>query len=191
MHYFAAVVLPPGTTDENIEERVTGAMEPYREEYTDKGGFRGEWDWWVLGGRWTGVWSDYDPTTDPANLEASCFICAGTGVRNDSAGRAQREQHPEYTCNGCSGTGRHLKHAGRWRRHDGDVITVAGFLADETLQYPYTLVIPEGGFHSKETYHPEREISQRFEEDPDWAGTIRKLLVGREHCVLAVVDYHS
>lgn len=41
-----------------------------------------KWDWWTVGGRWTGLFSDYDPTKDPANLEV-CTLCCGTGDRDD------------------------------------------------------------------------------------------------------------
>ncbi|MBA9067468.1 hypothetical protein FHR71_001198 [Methylobacterium sp. RAS18] len=67
-----------------------------------------KWDWWVLGGRWSGMLAPaYDPHKDPENFE-TCWLCAGTGVRTDGRSGAG--------CNGCDGTGRSLKHAPKWRQ---------------------------------------------------------------------------
>lgn len=66
-----------------------------------------KWDWWTVGGRWSGkLAAGHDPHTDPANFER-CFLCNGTGRRADMECRDG--------CNGCSGTGRMLKHAPKWR----------------------------------------------------------------------------
>jgi hypothetical protein len=43
----------------------------------------GKWDWWQIGGRWTGALTqDYDPTKDIENQEW-CDLCGGTGNRPD------------------------------------------------------------------------------------------------------------
>lgn len=40
---------------------------------------RSKWDWWQVGGRWTGMMDpEYDPQTDPNNIE-KCDLCGGTG----------------------------------------------------------------------------------------------------------------
>lgn len=73
------------------------------------------WDWWVVGGRWTGLLAaGYDAEKDPANFE-TCFICHGGGLRTDELGRAARLKDPGYTCNGCGGTGKSLKHPAKFR----------------------------------------------------------------------------
>ena len=67
-----------------------------------------KWDWWSVGGRWSGMLApDYDPHVDPANKE-TCFLCAGTGKRTD--------MDVASGCNGCDGTGLRLKHASSWRQ---------------------------------------------------------------------------
>ena len=69
-----------------------------------------KWDWWCIGGRWNG-WlapADKKPENNPDNWE-KCFVCHGTGMRNDPLGLEARQNNPEYTCNGCSGKGQTLK----------------------------------------------------------------------------------
>lgn len=65
-----------------------------------------KWDWWQVGGRYTGKFApNYDPDKDPANVE-KCWICRGTGLRDDDLGREHRKQDPTYKCNGCRGSGK-------------------------------------------------------------------------------------
>jgi hypothetical protein len=73
-----------------------------------------KWDWWTVGGRYSGrLAAGYDPEKDPSNLE-KCFLCQGTGKRNDELGRAHRLTNPEYTCNGCDGKGTSVKWPSSW-----------------------------------------------------------------------------
>lgn len=66
-----------------------------------------KWDWWQVGGRYTGLLTpDYDPETDPVNQE-KCFLCGGTGKRLD--------MQVENGCNGCRGTGRKTKWPSEWK----------------------------------------------------------------------------
>ena len=62
MHYHCEVWIP---NNQNVEEEVSEAMEPYSEELGEKG----FWDWYQIGGRWKGSHvPGYDPDKDPANL---------------------------------------------------------------------------------------------------------------------------
>lgn len=73
-----------------------------------------KWDWWQIGGRWSGMLEvGYDPKTDPANME-NCFLCGGTGQRDDDIGKAQRAIDPNYMCNGCDGKGVRSKWPTGW-----------------------------------------------------------------------------
>jgi len=73
-----------------------------------------KWDWWQVGGRYSGQLSaGYDPSTDPRNLE-TCWLCEGTGKRNDEIGREARRVNPAYTCNSCNGTGKAVKFPSHW-----------------------------------------------------------------------------
>jgi hypothetical protein len=71
-----------------------------------------KWDWWSIGGRWTGMLiPHYDPNEDPRNKE-TCSLCHGTGKRKDM---------PEQEkCNGCAGTGISKKWPTQWARIEGD-----------------------------------------------------------------------
>jgi len=72
------------------------------------------WDWWQLGGRYSGrLAAGYDPEKDPANME-TCWLCDGTGKRDDEIGRQCRAGNPEYTCNGCQGKGHSVKWPSKW-----------------------------------------------------------------------------
>lgn len=74
-----------------------------------------KWDYWTVGGRYTGRFEPaYDPNEDPENKEI-CFLCHGTGKRDDELGRKQRSVDPEYTCNGCGGNGKSVKWPTKWR----------------------------------------------------------------------------
>jgi len=75
MSHFLVIVL----TDEQDEDEVERLLAPY-----DEGGewFKDEsrWDWWVVGGRFTGYLDGYEPADDPRNIEA-CRMCHGLAVR--------------------------------------------------------------------------------------------------------------
>lgn len=79
MHYLTIVVLPPGPVDD-VGKAVNTALAPFDEEleveeYEEDGekywsNPAGLWDWWQIGGRWTGhLYPDYDPAQDPRNQE--------------------------------------------------------------------------------------------------------------------------
>lgn len=79
---------------------------------------RKKWDWWSIGGRWTGKLTGYDPAKDMANYKA-CWICKSTGTRADTTyGEDQKwarqptaAGHPVIGrgCNACFGTGWEMK----------------------------------------------------------------------------------
>jgi hypothetical protein len=208
VHYFAAVVVPPSTSFEDIEKHVTVAMKPWDEnaeveQITDEDGEtyltnpRGKWDWWQIGGRWTGVWSDYDPNLDLNNIE-TCSLCGGSGTRPD----AQRFEaaNPGWLewsggCNGCQGKGAAVKWPTSWASHEGDLLPVSALLDNPDYRRPHALVIPEGGFFEREWYVPADTPGEigRFEEqsDEEWEAKLRELLEPLRNCSLAVVDFHT
>ena len=97
MHYHAEVWIKD---TENLENKLSDILAPYCKEINGEYNQDGFWDWYQIGGRWTGIHDDYDPANDPANIE-TCAICNGTGFRMDGIARATREKEPSYTCNGC------------------------------------------------------------------------------------------
>lgn len=98
----------------DIERAVSHQMEPFDEngKWFRKGS---RWDWWTIGGRYTGRFAEpgYDPTSDPRNL-GTCFLCKGTGKRDDELGYRARQADPNYSCNGCGGKGKSVKFSSEW-----------------------------------------------------------------------------
>lgn len=83
-----------------------------------------KWDWWGIGGRWTGFLDPtYDPTKDPRNIE-TCWLCKGTGTRTDMT--------VANGCNGCDGTGKSVKC--HFEPFDGDQMRWGDIPFDALLQ---------------------------------------------------------
>lgn len=181
MHFFAAVVIP--SADRDVAGAVEAALAPYCQY--DGENHDGWWDWFQLGGRWTGTWDEtYDPATDPANVEV-CDLCAGTGTRPDGAELFGAEWVASTNgCNGCHGEGTRLKWPTDWATCAGDVITVREALSRE-LAMPYTVVTPEGAWH-RETWDGEG-----FTDVPEFHRLFREALSDYPDGLVAVVDYHS
>lgn len=110
MHFSVYVAIPPGYRGD-IEEYVERAMAPFDEnggpqawvadEDEEEGGYwtneQSFWDWYQIGGRWTGALDpSYHPERDERNWER-CDFCSGTGVR---AASGLRDGKP--WCNACS-----------------------------------------------------------------------------------------
>lgn len=169
MHYSNLVVIEK--TD-NIKAAVEQAMGPHEEN----GGF---WDWYQIGGRWTGVLDGYDPETDPANIEP-CPLCAGTGKRTD--------MEVANGCNGCSGSGKRVKWPTAWAERAGDIAPIES-LTEEQFDKFYRVVVGSGRVFGGEEYLPWKPIDEMFprrEKPPlDW---LKKEYA--DHLVV-VVDNHS
>lgn len=194
MHYHAKLWLP---SDQDIEQQVSAALEPYREAYNETTeDLTGWWDWFQIGGRWTGThMPDYNPETDPKNIEA-CDFCRQTGMREWPEDGLMVKR----PCNGCSsidpdnpgvpsypyGIGKRLKWPTKWAAFPLDIIPADAVQADLS---PYTFVSKE---HSlclqKKTWNGED-----FVEGEIKGRTVKQLLsdyniVGG---YLVTVDYHS
>jgi hypothetical protein len=61
MHYHAEVHI---TSTEDVDAQVAAIMAPFDENQHPK---KGIWDWYQIGGRWTGAHDGYDPESDPEN----------------------------------------------------------------------------------------------------------------------------
>jgi hypothetical protein len=202
MHYGALVILP-GCYTGDISEAVEKMMAPYDEsleielspidpEYPDEPQYmhnpRSFWDWWQIGGRWTGYLSDYDPHLDPANVE-TCLICHGSGMRNDALGRNARAANPDHTCNGCDGKGAHVSWPTQWQSHPGDIqrwsaVKEQILSGDKSF---YTVLAGEQVAH-KEIYVPDAPQCDRFQPATD----VETLLATvPDDAICVVVDYHS
>lgn len=143
MHESNLVIIPkPGSEDNEdstVDTLVEAAMGPSREN----GGF---WDWFRIGGHWTGILDGYDPKQDPENIQ-TCRLCAGTGKRMDKV--AEALPHLKDKCNGCNGTGKSVKWPAEWKRHDGDIVPVPSLTAEHLSKF-YRIVLPDGESFVKE-----------------------------------------
>lgn len=175
IHFFAGVVIDPNETD--IETAVAKAMAPHREFFSEaEDDYGGVWDWYQIGGRWTGVWSGYDPQTDPKNIEV-CWLCNGTGQRTDIE---SGECDWCGGCNGCQGTGKSVKWSTEWGYNDGDIQPVSALLANHDWRTPHTVIAPDGPLL-------ERDYDG---EGPGWDIRVREFLTPYRDARLVVVDYH-
>ena len=141
----------------------------------------GHWDWWQTGGRYTGLFDDYKPANDNKNKEV-CWLCQGTGKRNDDAGKEARRKNPDYTCNGCNGAGIADKWPTQWAEHKGDINFVRNIKPDNI---PYAILAPDG-WHEKETWDGDNRIPHK-----DWNKQAKKLYKQYSDNVVVVVDIHS
>lgn len=142
------------------------------------------WDWWTIGGRWTGAFTpDYDPSEDPRNIE-TCNLCEGTGKRNDALGKDHRKRDPSYGCNGCNGTGKSVKFS--YEPHGGDIMPLSKV---PKSVIPYSLVTPDGEWHQKGEMGW-FGMSDNEKDEKVWTKTVRSLFRKHKDCLAVVVDYH-
>lgn len=178
MHYTVLVILPKDHDHLNTLEDVVGQL---LERFKDE-----EWDWWQIGGRWTGSISSkpYDPRTDARNLE-QCQFC-----ENGVTTSAIAEQFPAYqehigqTCPQCNGTGERVKWPTQWAPYLGDVEHVE--LIPDGFK-PYAVCDGTNWWGSERYLPPDpNHPIGRFEkvELPDWRSTF----AGR---LAVVVDCHN
>ena len=172
--------------DFDLEKAVEVAMGPHEEEF---------WDWYQIGGRWTGTFDGYDPTKDPTN-QKPCDLCGATGKRTDSV--AEANPHMEEKCNGCDGTGIQTEWPTQWKYHDGDVIPVAQLTEDHLKKF-YRIILPLGyEVYARERWLPWRETNSMMEEQEmptlEW---IQKMFGAKPkyeeeaEYVAVIVDNHS
>ena len=161
----------------------TGSYESTRND-------EGYWDWWVRGGRWTGIFASEaeQPENNPKNYE-TCKQCNGTGLRNDKIGREERERDPAYTCNGCSGKGKHMKWGDWERTSDNDQIKVSELLKREDLDklIPFAIVTPDGKWHQKGKMGWWAMVSDK---QNDWPEKAKELLAAHKNAIAIAVDCH-
>lgn len=95
-------------------EEAREKTEAFLEEYKDR-----VWDWYQIGGRWTGTLDKYNPEDDPANI-VKCDLCDGTGDRKDLSPPAHKESCGG--CNGCHGKGKRVVWPTQFGDRDGDIM---------------------------------------------------------------------
>lgn len=183
MHYSVLVLIPEA--DLPVEDMVAAMLAPFNKNQHEEG----HWDWYQIGGRWTGRLSGYDPQADPDNIE-TCHLCNGTGER--PGGREQfGDEWYEWChgCNGCQGKGTAIKWPNQWKHHEGDIMPVDKLPVDVTA---FAVVYPtrEGPvWQPREVW--DRDVKKR-QEDPEWQERTLPGILGmyRDH-VAVMVDCHN
>ena len=170
MHYGTLVILQARPND--LDEAVEQAMSSGKDQY---------FDWWQIGGRWTGTLSGYQPEDDPANIEV-CSHCNGTGTRTDMT--------VADGCNGCHGTGKAVKWPTEWARHTGDVVPVETLTQEAISKHFHNIVCDGHGWFGGERYEPwHDDVQAKFQKmalpPVEW---IKKEYAGG---VAVVVDCHN
>lgn len=160
-----------------------------------------KWDWWQIGGRWSGYFDpDYNPEEDESNFE-TCFVCGGTGMRSDALGQQRRESDPDFTCNGCGSKpgppGVTVKWPTHWVQH-GNITTVAhwielieegeGDLSRESV-IPYAMVTPDGIWHAKGEMGWFGMSHDEIDQD-DWDSRVKEIAKAVPNTLAVIVDCH-
>ncbi len=188
MHYHAEIWI---AEKEDFEAQVKNILVPFEKRYIDEN-LEGFWDWYQIGGRWTGIHTGYDPYEDERNLEI-CRICNGTGFRMDGLGQKHRETDPTYSCNGCGeydkemklwrqGNGKSVKWPTNFAFYEGDVISVSEVENDLEC---YMLIVGDKIFQDK-VWNGKNFV------DTDSNGNVMETLRGLDinSGYLVTVDYH-
>ena len=163
MHYSIFVILDSPSVEE-VEHRLA----PFNEETAEEG--KGRWDWYQIGGRWTGHFDGYDPTKDPANLK-DCLCGGKTG------------------CLRCNGSGKEVKWPTEFGQRSQDFAPVSVALEAKPA---YGVLTPDGVWHEKEQYQAEKSGPGRWEPTvPDWPAEVRRLLSEHPTSYVAIVDIHA
>lgn len=176
-HFFLLALLEaPKTADRRaLEAQLTKTLAKYQEATWFDGG---KWDWWQLGGRWTGELDGYEPEKDPANIEL-CDLCAGSGKRLDGMKVANG-------CNGCSGKGKRVKWPTQWRAHPGDIQLLEDIKKEVK---PFAILTPDGKWYEKGEMGWWGIVSNQKEET-GWEATKVALMAQYKDCLAVVIDCH-
>lgn len=169
MHYSNLVIIEKTDDIEGAVKEAMGAHE-------DQGGF---WDWYQIGGRWTGTFDEYDPEKDERNIK-TCWLCKGTGKRSD--------MEVENGCNVCVGTGKAVEWSTNWAKHPGDIMPIES-LTEEVYKLFHRVVMPHARVFGGEEYLPWKESGGMFiEREMPPLGWLKKDYAGY---LVVIVDNHS
>ena len=183
MSHFATLVLINSRHANEPEKAVTKLLAPYNENEDVE---NPRWDWWQIGGRWTGALDGYDPETDPLNRKV-CTLCKGTGKRTDMVVAMVANG-----CNGCNGTGVETLWPTSWARHAGDLRPVS-FVLDRIRSGAevdvYAVVTPDGEWHARGEMGW-FGISRDDDDEQHWRETVRLLLEAHPKATAVMCDCH-
>lgn len=143
-----------------------------------------KWDWWQIGGRWTGAFDkNYKPDKDPDNQEV-CLLCGGTGFRDDVVAIKTRIKDPDFKCNGCT-NGIATKWPTQWKSFSGDIMPVWKI---EKLEC-FAIVTPDGKWHERGEMGWFGIVTDE-KEKISWEAEIIALTAEHKDCLAVCVDCH-
>lgn len=147
---------------------------------------KGRWDWWVIGGRWTGWFKpEYDATKDERNIKV-CDLCHGTGTRTKPVPLDPNWKPTPGECNGCNGKGKMV--AWSLADFDGD-IEVLKNIPTERLTGSGVYVTPDGEWH--ESGRVGWFATSYDEKIPEvWERIRDQIIAGYPDHLAVVVDCH-
>ena len=189
MHYLVLVHLEKADIYDDLENEISEQISGYEHQ---------EYDWYQIGGRWTGLFSGKNPE-DNENNYAECLMCNGTGFRNDEIGKEHRVKDPTYTCNGCgkrdeeTNTWKQGKRPGfslKWPTQWED--TKDNFIRVEDIKEDYAFHALVSGYSwiGKEFWNPNTENYEKIIKNDL---PLRELLKAKEITdgYLVIVDCHN
>jgi len=142
-----------------------------------------KWDWWQIGGRWTGQYSDYDPAKDPNNIEV-CDLCGGTGERHDKI--------VDGKCNACGGKGKKIKWPTQFEPIADDILPVESILSQieqDENKSPFAIVTPDKEWLENGDMGWFGFVSNGKEEEV-WAKETKGVFERFKEHIAVVVDCH-
>lgn len=153
-----------------------------------------KWDWWVVGGRYTGIMGGYDPCKDPRNYER-CIHCGGSGSRKDfdysgEQGNWARAGQPIFPCvgtgcNACLGAGKLLKSPSHLLQI-GNIDRVSNLPKDFGC---FAFLTPKGVWIERGEMLMFGYVKEEKEEDV-WKARIKEVLADHQDCLAIAVDCH-
>jgi len=187
MHQFAIALVQ---TREGAEAQINELLAPHIERHVEvvnsegaiEEELQGFWDWFQIGGRWSGQFKpDYDPNLDGDNQQV-CSMCVGTGIRKDTV--------VKNGCNVCHGTGVETLWPTEWKDVDGNYMPATYFrplykkLGKAVI--PLTVITPDG-----KAYHQEEWDGDTYKQNyEDWPQKVLELIEENANMIAVVVDYH-
>lgn len=186
------VKIPHKVRYENFEEFVkdwSGYKKDKKDKKTGRYGYwenpNAKWDWWTIGGRWTGSISGFDAYNAPENQER-CDGCFGTGIRPGGREEFGEEWFKGTNgCNGCKGTGKRAK----WtlNDHDGDIQLVENVKKDFV---PFAIIDADGKWYEKGEMGW-FGVSSGDKKEKVWDDQAKKLIIkNHEKSYAVIVDCH-
>lgn len=198
MTHFATVVLVDKS--DNLEEEVTRLLAPYDEE-GEWGADGSRWDWWQIGGRFTGTLDGYEYWKDQRNYE-HCRWCEGTGTTPQSVA----DQYPVYQdnvgkpCRQCNRDPEETPFPGSILKfglepHRGDILPVSEIDFDRMRFVPSSIVTPDGEWHERARYgmfavQLPNEQGEEPKDEEVWAREFSQLVNQHRNCLAVLVDCH-